>query len=105
MSGTPHTEDPLSYNSPGNPDRFFQLNRRMSGMPILDRFEKHHAGVDGDILAKVNDLLDRFPLPPAAPYCVSPNGRESLSTTPSAKSSIGGWGSIRGIAEKFNVFK
>jgi hypothetical protein len=66
------------------------------------------SSLDEETLVKINALLDQFPDPPALNFATSaaPSPHQSSSQSANAqKTSSNGWGSWRGIAEKFNVFK
>lgn len=83
-------------------DKVFYMTRRMSGMPLLHRLDKGYVTFDTLQCEKFNELLDKFPDPPTT--SLQPSQSTSQSQSANNKSSSGGWGSIRGIAEKFNVF-
>jgi len=77
-------------------DKVFIMTRRMSGMPLLHRFEKSYTTLEPDLKIKLNELLDKFPDPPSNQASMGVNQQRTS----------GGWGgySIRGIAEKFSIF-
>lgn len=81
-------------------DKVFIMTRRMSGMPLLHRFEKSYVALEPDFKIRLNKLLDTFPDPPTN---IQTNG--GINSNLHQKSS-GGWSgySIRGIAEKFSMF-
>lgn len=79
-------------------DKVFYMTRRMSGMPLLQRIDKNYVSLEPDIKDRLNDLLDKFPDPPNNTQIV---GSGSFQHNTHRQ---GGWGSIRGLAEKFNVF-
>ena len=83
-------------------DRTFYMTRRMSGMPILDRLNKSYPTLEPNVLDRLNELLVKFPEPPTS--VVLPAGTGQQPSHSSGHKLSGGWGSIRGIAEKFNVF-
>ena len=82
------------------------MTRRMSGMPLLDRLDKSYVCLSKADCVKLMDLLDKFPDPPSVPPLAQMVAIGSSSGPPPThhRVSSGGWGSIRGIAEKFNVF-
>lgn len=82
-------------------DKVFYMTRRMSGMPLLHRTDKGYVMFDQLQYEKFNELLDKFPDPPTTTMQASVSASHSQSAH---NKSSGGWGSIRGIAEKFNVF-
>jgi hypothetical protein len=104
----PETEDPdvkdllkaakLQYSG----DKVFHMTRRMSGMPLLHRMEKSYVKMDAVQLKKLNDLFDKFPDPPVGIQIPGSGASSGQGSQP--KSMAGSWGSIRGLAEKFNVF-
>lgn len=81
-------------------EKVFHMGRRMSGMPLLHRMDKSYAQLDEFQLRRFNELLDKFPPPPNA----LPGASVAANATSHNTRSSGGWGSIRGLAEKFNVF-
>mmetsp|Transcript_46528 Transcript_46528/g.92173 ORF Transcript_46528/g.92173 Transcript_46528/m.92173 type:complete len:113 (+) Transcript_46528:163-501(+) len=83
-----------------NGDKVYHMTRRMSGMPLLHRLNKSYVSLDDAQAKRFNDLLDKFPDPPATSQC-PPSGSQIPSQN---KSSTGGWGSIGRLAEKFNMF-
>lgn len=84
-------------------DKVFYMTRRMSGMPLLHRLDKGYASFDRLQCELFNKLLDKFPDPPTSVNLQIP-ASAAHGQAGHNKSSSGGWGSIRGIAEKFNVF-
>ena len=80
-------------------DKVFYMTRRMSGMPLLHRLDKSYTDLEPECRDRLNDLLDKFPDPPTGSQFVG-TGNVPVSNQKSGS----GWGSIRGIAEKFNVF-
>jgi hypothetical protein len=83
-------------------DKVFHMSRRMSGMPLLHRMEKSYVKLDALQLRKINELLDKFPDPPVGIQIPGSGASSAQGSQP--KSMAGSWGSIRGLAEKFNVF-
>lgn len=83
-------------------DKVFVMTRRMSGMPLLHRFEKSYAALEPDFKYKLNELLDKFPDPPSN----QTNSTTNSQGAGNQQKSSSGWGgySIRGIAEKFSMF-
>lgn len=65
------------------------------------------SSLDEETLVKINALIDQFPDPPALSFATSSatTPHQSSSHSANAQKSSNGWGSWRGIAEKFNVFK
>jgi hypothetical protein len=84
-------------------DKVFYMTRRMSGMPLLHRLDKNYVTLDPDIKIKFNELMNSFPDPPSNAQILS-SAQAGQNFAPQTKSNGGSWGSIRGIAEKFNVF-
>jgi len=82
-------------------DKVFYMTRRMSGMPLLHRLDKSYVMLEPQFKDKLNDLLDKFPDPPSTSQFVG-TGNPHINVQKSGGG--GGWGSIRGLAEKFNVF-
>lgn len=83
-------------------DKVFVMTRRMSGMPLLHRFEKSYATLEPEFKIKLIELLDKFPDPPSNQVNIGVNGQGGGNQ----QRPSGGWGgySIRGIAEKFSMF-
>lgn len=65
------------------------------------------SSLDEETLDKINALIDQFPDPPTLNFASSAaaSPHQSSSHSANAQKTSGGWGSWRGIAEKFNVFK
>lgn len=80
-------------------DQVFFLTRRMSGKPLLEELDKSYVKLDENVLKQLNELLSKFPDPPSA------SDSSVTNAAPQATQKSMGWGSIRGIAERFNVFK
>jgi hypothetical protein len=83
-------------------DKVHHMGRRMSGMPLLYRMEKCYVHLDTQQLQNLNTVLDKFPTPPVGLQTGGPAGQSGAAAL--NKGSTGGWGSIRGLAEKFNMF-
>mmetsp|Transcript_4363 Transcript_4363/g.7069 ORF Transcript_4363/g.7069 Transcript_4363/m.7069 type:complete len:127 (+) Transcript_4363:1275-1655(+) len=84
--------------------QIFHLNRRLSGMPLLPQFGKDYPHLDESTTNKLDSLLDTFPLPPTVNPQQVQTPASSTQTQQGLPRTSSGWGSIRGIAEKFNVF-
>lgn len=82
-------------------DKVFQMSRRMSGMPLLHRLDKTYVILNSTQTIKFNELLNKFPDPTSIYDQQSSQQTTHTSTT---KPSSAGWGSFRGLAERFNVF-
>jgi hypothetical protein len=83
-------------------DKVHHMGRRMSGMPLLYRMEKCYVHLDTQQLQNLNVILDKFPSPPQGLQTGGPTGQAGSAAQ--NKGSAGSWGSIRGLAEKFNMF-
>lgn len=79
-------------------DRGHHIARRMSGMPLLHRTERCFVKLTLQEKISLNEVLDKFPLPPTN------NQPAGSSAVTSSKGSSGSWGTIRGFAEKFSIF-
>ena len=89
------------------PQRMF-LTRRLSGMPVLppsnsfDIFDKtavSQNGIDDEVLAKLNELIDSLPNPPTINHSAIQNPASITSTAVKAVSI--GWGNFKGFASNF----
>jgi len=86
------------------PQRMF-LTRRLSGMPVLpsnsfDMFDKttvSQNGIDDDVLAKLNELIDSLPNPPTINHLQNTQNTSSITSTAVKAVSLG-WGSFKGFA-------
>lgn len=72
------------------------LTRRLSGLPLTDQFELDIPPLDENTTVELTQLLSLFPEPPSNDIAT-----ETAQLSNSGKNT---WGSLRGIAEKFNVF-
>ena len=82
----------------------FSLGRRLSGMPLNEQQQSYYQQIEDDQLDALNKIIAAFPDPPLLDSASSSNSSHESGASQTTNRTNGGWGSIRGIAEKLYPF-
>lgn len=90
---------------PKPPKPSFHLTRRLSSnFPLVKSAESQLPFSDPTSVARFDSLIDQFPKPPSTTEVTKSSAKPTNTNTSSSASSGSSWSSLKGLAERFNLF-